>query len=347
MRLGVAAALVDGELLRGDVELDRAGTVVAVGLGEGVGESLAVPGLVDLQVNGVADVDLRTADRDGFALAARLLAGHGATAVQPTFHSQSVDAHCSSLARLAAVVADPPPGCRMLRAHLEGPFLSLDRRGAHRAEHLCDPDPAVLERLLGAGPVGMVTLAPELPGALEVVRRLVGAGVVASIGHTDATAPQVLAAVDAGVRHVTHCWNAQRPISARDPGPIGVALSHPALCVGLVADLVHVAAEVVALTMSAAGGRVAVTTDVVAGPTRLEDGTLAGGAALPDECLHNLVELGVGLADAVDACGGVQRRLLGLDPVRLVPGERAEVVVLDGELRAQRTVVGPATFEPA
>jgi N-acetylglucosamine-6-phosphate deacetylase len=245
----------------------------------------------------------------------------------------------------------------MLPAHLEGPFLSPGRRGAHREDDLVPPDPGVLARLLAAGPVGLMTVAPELQGALGVIEHLVGAGVVASIGHTDATAAQVHAAVDAGARHVTHCWNAQRPPTARDPGPIGVALSEPRLTVGLIADLVHVSAEVVLLTMRAAAGRVAITTDSVAqragsppvvdGAPRLPDGTIAGGIALPDECLRNLVAVGVSLADAVDACGGVQRRLLGLPEVRLRPGDPAEVLVLDSSLQPVRTVIGGRVFEPA
>lgn len=366
-RLGVAAALVDGRLVRGDVEVDADGVIGAVGLGEGTGSAIAVPGLVDLQVNGAAGVDLRGADHDGYARVADLLVRHGATAVQPTFYSQSIDAHLASLERLAQVRDRPPAGCRMLAAHLEGPFLATARQGAHDAHALCDPDRGVADRLLAAGPVGMVTLAPELPGALELVRHLVARSVVVSLGHTDANAAQVRAAVRAGARHVTHCWNAQRPPVAREPGPVGVALSEPALTVGLIADLVHVAPEVVRLTIAAAAGRVAATTDAVQyaglrddewpagvehprlvdGAPRLADGTIAGGVALPDDCLRNLVGLGVELADAVDACGGAQRRLLGLAPVRLTPGERAELVVLDQGLVPLRTLVGGDTFECA
>lgn len=366
-RLGVGAALVDGRMRRGDVEVDDDGTIVEVGLGDGVGSAVAVPGLVDLQVNGVADVDLRAADRSGYAAAADVLVRHGATAVQPTFYSQSLEAHRASLEQLAEVLADPPEGCRLLPAHLEGPFLAVQRKGAHRSDDLIDPDPAALERLLAAGPVGCMTVAPELEGAIGIVRRLVAAGVVASIGHTDATAAQVREAVDAGARHVTHCWNAQRPITARDPGPIGVALSDPRLTVGLIVDLVHVSAEVVRLTAAAAAGRLAATTDAVRGAglapgswpldaggprlvdgaPRLADGTIAGGLAMPDDCLRNLVRQGVALGAAVDACGGAQRRLLGLAPVRLVPGERAELVVLDDRLEPVRTVLGGRTFDCA
>ncbi len=367
MRLGVARALVDGELVAGDVEVHDDGTVAAVGLGPGVGSLTAVPGLVDLQVNGVAGVDLRTAERDGWATAATVLAGRGATEVQPTFYSQSVGEHVASLGRLAEVRADPPPGCRLLPAHLEGPFLSPARRGAHREVDLVPPDPAVLRRLLDAGPVGCMTLAPELDGALALIDELVRAGVVVAIGHTEATAQQVRAAVDAGARLVTHCWNAQRPPTAREPGTVGVALGDPRLVIGLIADLVHVAPELVRATMAAGSGRVAATTDAVTvaglpperwpdhdgaprwvdGAARLADGTIAGGVALPDECLRNLVGLGATLAEAVDACGGVQRRLLGRAEVRMRPGDPAEVLVLDEQLQPVRTVIGDRVFEPA
>src|SRR5690606_32132224 len=112
----------------------------AVGLTGARGVGLAVPGLVDLQVNGIGPVDLRSADRAGYAEAAELLAAGGATAVQPTFHSQSVEDHERSLRVLAEVHADPPPGCTLLAAHLEGPFLAHRWAGAHELRHLIDPD---------------------------------------------------------------------------------------------------------------------------------------------------------------------------------------------------------------
>ncbi len=349
MRLGVAAALVDGRVVPGDVEADAdEGTVVATGLAPVERGGLAVPGLVDLQINGFAGVDLRRADAAGYATVAGALAARGVTAFQPTFHSQSLDAYEHSLATLAEVLADPPDGARILPAHLEGPFLSPTWNGAHDVTHLLAPDVERCERLLAAGPVGFVTLAPELPGALDAIAAFVDAGVVVSIGHSDATAAQVRQAVAAGASHLTHCWNAHRRLSARDPGPAGVALSDDALTVGLIVDLVHVAPEVVTATWRAASGRVAATTDAVTAAgarvaagevARREDGTIAGGLAGPDDCLRNLVALGIDLGDAADACGGVQRRLLGLPEVRLRPGDAADVAVLDDDLAVRRTYV--------
>lgn len=346
MRLGVSAALVDGVVVPGDVEVDGS-TVAAAGLGAGRGTGLAVPGFVDLQVNGFAGVEFRAADPGGYGRAAAALAAGGAVAIQPTFYSCDLDGYTTALEALAEVRAAPPVGCTFLPAHLEGPFLSPVWAGAHRPESFLAPDRAVVDRLLRAGPVGCMTVAPELPGALAVVRALVSAGVIASIGHSDATAAQVRAAVDAGARHLTHCWNAHRRFVARDPGPAGVALTDPRLTVGLIVDLVHVAAETVLLTMAAARGRVAATGDTVAEApgspgraARLGDGTLAGGLAGPDELLRNLVDCGVDLAEAVDACGGAQRRLLGSPEVRVRPGDPADLVVLDDGLRPRRTLVG-------
>ena len=359
-RLGVAAALVDGRILPGDVTIDRrTGTVAEVGLPGASPDGLAVPGLVDLQVNGFAGVEFRSCEPDGYSRAAQALAARGVTALQPTFFSQSIDDYEQSLRTLAEVHRAPPRGSVFLAAHLEGPFMSHEWKGAHQSEFLIGPDLAVTDRLLAAGPVGFMTLAPELPGALELIGHLDRRGVVVSVGHTGATAAQTRHAAAAGARHLTHCWNAHRRLTSRDPGPGGVALTEPGLVVGLIADLAHVSAEIVVLTMRSAPGRVAVTTDaipfagagagewlehgrrvrVVDGAAQLPNGTLAGGIAGPDDCLRNLLSLGVDTATAVDACGGVQRGLLGLDEVRVRPGDRADIAVFDHDFRPRRTLV--------
>ena len=352
VRLGAAAALVDGRRIEGDVEVDEvSGRVAAVGVASPAGRGLVVPGLVDLQVNGIDDVDLRRCGTDGYQSASLQLAAAGTTAVQPTLHSMDLSGYEQALSVLAEVHARPPAGCRILPAHLEGPFLSPAWAGAHDPSHLVDPDPELLDRLLASGPVGFVTLAPELPGGLDLVRSCVSRGITVSVGHSDADAAGTVAAVDAGARHLAHCWNAHRRLSARDPGPAGAALTDPRVTVGLIGDLVHVAPEVVRLTLAAAPGRVAMTTDSVAlpvgaeisvvdGAVRRGDGTIAGGVARPDDCLRNLVELGCSLPDALEACGAVQRRLLGLPEVLVRPGDPADLVVLDDGLRPIRTLVG-------
>ena len=372
-RLGVREALVDGEWVAGDVEIGSDGTVAAVGVGTGrsgsVGTDVAVPGLVDLQVNGFGGVDLRHADAEGYRVAGESLAAHGATAVQPTFFGLSVEGYRTALEVLAEVRSDQRQsldrgglrGCRFLRAHLEGPFLNARFKGAHDERTFLDPSIEVADTLLRTGEVGFVTLAPELPGGPDLVRHLAARGVVVSIGHSDADDICTRVAVEAGARHLTHCWNAHRRLTSRDPGPAAVALARSELVVGLIADGVHVADEVVRLTLGAARGRVAATTDAIApaglddpdrwteagdlpvtvrdGRATLPDGTLAGSVATPIGVLRQLLRVGLDLASAVDACGGVQRRLLGLDDVRVRPGDVADLVVLDDTMSVRRTLV--------
>ncbi len=368
--LGVGAALVDGELVPGDLAVGVDGRIAAVGVGSGEGRGhVAIPGLVDLQVNGFAGVDLRRTDVAGYRVAGEALAAHAATAVQPTFFGLSLDRYVGALGVLADVAADQRAGlasgslwgCRFLPAHLEGPFLNPTFKGAHDERTFLAPSIDAADRLLATGQVGFMTVAPELPGGIALVRHLAANGVVVSIGHSDADVDATLAAVDAGARHLTHCWNAHRRLTSRDPGPAAVALSRPDVVVGLIPDGVHVADEVLRLTLHAAEGRVAATTDCIPpaglasldeweeepgmtvtvrdGRATLADGTLAGSIATPDQVLRHLVDLGLELPDAVDACGGVQRRLLGLADVRLRPGDVADVAVLDDGLRPVRTLV--------
>ena len=214
MRLGVEAAIVEGQLLRGDVEV-AAGRIVSVGLAPTRGGGIAVPGFVDLQVNGYGGVDFAVADATGYAAAGEALLEGGVTAYQPTLITAPEDA---LIAALREVPAGEQTGPRILGAHLEGPFLSERRLGAHPLAARRDPDRDLLERLLAAGPVAHMTLAPELPGALELVDVLHQRGVVVSCGHSDATAGEAHAAFDRGVGTVTHLFNAMRPLGHRDPG---------------------------------------------------------------------------------------------------------------------------------
>ena len=141
--------------------------------------------------------------------------------------------------------------------HLEGPFLSPNRLGTHEAASRRDPDLALLERLLDSGPVRLMTLAPELPGATELIDRLLERGVAVSLGHTDATAEQANAAFDRGARSVTHLYNAMRPFLHRDPGIVGAALARDDVVVWIIVDGIHLAPETVRVTWRAARGRIA------------------------------------------------------------------------------------------
>ena len=255
MRLGVEAALVDGRILPGDVEIEG-GVVRAVGLG-GAGRGVAAPGFVDLQVNGFAGVDLMAADRDGYARVGEALLATGTTAFQPTFVTAPEEALLDALRAMPTDGIGP----RVLGAHVEGPFLSPRQTGVHDPRGLSAPDIALLRRLLDAAPVSQVTLAPELRGAFELIDELVARGVTVSAGHTDATAAEAHLAFDRGVRTVTHLFNAMRQSTPRDPSIALAALARPDVVVQVIVDLHHVAADTVMVAWQAASSRFALVTD--------------------------------------------------------------------------------------
>jgi N-acetylglucosamine-6-phosphate deacetylase len=323
MRLGVEAAVVDGELVPGDVEIAE-GAIAAVGLAGG-GRGIAAPGFVDLQANGFAGVDFASTDSAGYGRAANAMLETGVTAFQPTFITAPEG---DLVAALREVPADP----RVVGVHLEGPFLSPARLGAHPADARRDPDRALLGRLLDAGPVSYMTLAPEPSHA----------------------------AFDRGARTITHLFNAMRPLAHRDPGIAGAALAREDVVVQVIVDGVHLAPETVQLVLRAAAGRVALVTDAIAaagngdgryrlggvdvtvhdGVARREDGVLAGSLLTMVEAVQNLHELGAPLVQALEAASRVPARVLGRDDLgTLRPGARADVVVLDDRLELSRVLL--------
>jgi N-acetylglucosamine-6-phosphate deacetylase len=355
VRLGVEAAVVDGLLVPGDVEVGD-GHVAAVGLA-GPGRGTAVPGFVELQVNGFAGVDFMRADASAYRRAGEAMLETGVTAFQPTLITA---AEQDLLAAIEEVPADSTHP-RILGVHLEGPFLSARRLGVHPATFRRDPDLALAERLLESGRVTYMTLAPELPGALELVDLLHARSVVVSLGHSDATAAEADAAFARGVRTVTHLFNAMRPFHHRDPGIVGAALARPDVVVQLILDGHHVAPETARLVWAAAGGRVALVTDAISaagagdgafplgdvavsvdgGVARSPDGSLAGSSMTMLQALRNLCELGMPLADAVGAVTSVPARAARREDVGSIrPGARADVVVLDDALEIRTVLVG-------
>ncbi len=361
MRLGVAAALVEGTLVEGDV-LVESGRVRGVGLGGGLGRGLAVPGFVDWQVNGFGGVHFATAGPQEYLRAAEVLAREGLVWVAPTLIGLDAEGYLAALGVLAEVRRGHP-GAGFTGAHLEGPFLSGEWRGAHDPVSLCDGDPGLATALVDTGQVAMMTLAPERTGVEAVVPALARAGVLVCLGHTGSTAEACRRAEELGARALTHCWNAHRRFAPRDPGPAGWALSSPRVTLGLIADGVHVAPETLVLTLAAAPGRVAVTTDAVApagttagewqlpgsapgaqssvtvsdGAARLADGTLAGSVATPTSMLRVLEFAGVPLALAIEAMSAPQAWALGLGEWHLRPGDPANITVLDDDRTVLQT----------
>jgi N-acetylglucosamine-6-phosphate deacetylase len=356
VRIGVEAALVDGSLVPGDVEIVD-GEIARVGVAGPAGRGIAVPGLLDLQVNGFGGVDFLGADADGYRRAGEALLETGVTGYLPTLITTPEDELVAAMREIPAAGSGP----RILGIHLEGPFLSPLRLGTHLPAARRDPDLALLDRLLAAGPVRMMTLAPELPGADALIDRLRARGVVVSCGHSDATAEQAEAAFERGVRAVTHLFNAMRPFAHRDPGLAGAALARDDVSVLIVVDGVHLAPATVRVVWRAAGGRVVLVTDATAGAgapdgayslgsmevqvrdgeVRGPNGVLAGSVLTMIDAVRNLHALGAPLRDAVGAATCVPAAVLGLPFAgRLCPGLPADVVVLSDALEIERVFVG-------
>lgn len=369
-----------GRLLEPGVVRVREGVVTEVhgGRPDGVPDvhlptGVLAPGLVDLQVNGYFGVDLTQADASGWARVSDGLPGTGVTAFVPTLISAPVPALAGALRRAAELIPKLEGGARVLGIHAEGPFLSARRKGAHDEAWLVDPDPEPVAALLdaGRGVLRIVTLAPERDGGLGAVRTLAGAGVLVSLGHSDATAAQARAAADAGARKVTHLFNAQRPLHHREPGLPGEALTDPRLTSGLIADFHHVAAEVCRLAFAAAPGRICLVTDAMAaagmppgrydlggrpvalgddGRPVLADGMLAGSALRLDQAVANMVGIGIDLVAVIDAATRVPADLIGRgDLGRIAPGSPADLVWLGDDLRTRKTWIGgvPVFGDPA
>jgi N-acetylglucosamine-6-phosphate deacetylase len=328
---------------------------------------LVVPGFVDLQCNGAVGVDI-TAEPERLWEVAAALPHWGVTAWLPTVVTAPPATRARALAVLLSGPRRGPDGVRPfavpLGLHFEGPFLAPERRGAHPVEHLRVPDPSLVadEGWSRQSGVALVTLAPELPRALDVVRDLVDAGVTVSAGHSSASAEEATAAIDAGVTAVTHLFNAMGPLHHRDPGLAGVALSDERVRVGAIADGLHLHPATVALAARALGDRLCLVTDAVAAlgmpagrvplgvleafatedGVRLADGTLAGSDLSLDRAVRNLMAFaGVSLPAAVAAVTASPAALLGLGDRGVIrAGAAGDLALLDAGGEVVATVVG-------
>ena len=324
------------------------------------------PGFVDIHCHGGGGHTFATTDPDEVRAAAATHHAAGTSSVVASLVSADPETLLAQVRALAPLVRG-----RMIDGiHLEGPWLSPLHRGAHHLGDLRHPDPEEIDALLeaGAGGICMVTLAPELPGGMDAVRRLVAAGVVVAVGHTDADADQLRAAADAGATVVTHLFNAMRPLHHRDPGPVVAALADPRLSVELIADGVHVHPDVVELTVRSTLSRIVLVSDAMAaahapdgryrlGPMDVEvvdgvartvdTGRIAGSTLTLDRAVRTSVASGVARCAALVAATSNPARALGLDAGQLAPGHRADLVGLDADLdvhlvvRAGEVLTGP------
>lgn len=358
-----------GVIERGWVQLDGA-TIAAVGADQppadatvDLGGRTLVPGFVDLHVHGGGGHDITAGDPAEAAAAVSFHQQHGTTSTLLSLVTAPVD-HLVGAARALSALVEPDG--QIVGLHYEGPFLASCRCGAQDPRHLLDPDPAVLRFLVeaGRGTVRMVTLAPELPGGLDLVADVVRAGAIAALGHSDATYQQAAAAIAAGARVATHLFNGMRPFTHREPGIAGAALASADVVCELIVDGAHLHSATVAMAAAAKGdGGIALVTDAIAaagapdgsyrlgrldvevtsGVARLagaepaEQRSLAGSTLTMDRAVRNMVAAGVSLVAASRAASLAPARVLDIHhrTGSIEPGKHADLVVLDADLAVE------------
>ncbi len=323
-----------------------------------------LPGFVDVHIHGSAGYDVMDASPTALAAIADFLVAHGVTAFVPT----TMTAPHSNTLRAVAAVADYLPhqghGARVIGVHLEGPYISPKFPGAQPATFIRPPNPAELTELLAAGPVRMITLAPEVAGAEALIRQARAHNVVVVLGHTNATYTECLQAMTWGVSQATHTYNAMSGLHHRNPGTLGAVLSQDELDAQLIADNIHVhPAGMKILARCKGNEHTLLITDAIratglpegdyelggqpvkvkAGECRLADGTLAGSILTMDQALRNFMAAsGWTLAQAWPVTSRTAARALGVDAEigTLAPGARGDLVLLDDQLQVVATVIG-------
>jgi len=350
-----------------------------------------VPGFVDVHIHGAGGHDVMEASPAALDCITSTVARYGTTSILATTVTASVDETCRSLQGIAEYIRahekreniepniepnversaeqqSPAPGAADLAAeilgiHLEGPFISKARRGVHPPDAIARPSVEILEKFRAAsdGLIRIITIAPEIPGALDLIRYAVSHGIVAAIGHTDANFEQTQAAIQAGARHSVHFYNAMRPFSHRDPGVIGAILTEPDVTAEVIADGIHVAGPAIQVLLGTKGfDTVLLASDATAatgmpdgnfrlgnfevivkdGVCRNAEGKLAGSTLTLDRALRYIVALGVPLLDAVRMATILPARRISLAGKKgiLAVGADADLVVLTPDLRVVGTM---------
>jgi N-acetylglucosamine-6-phosphate deacetylase len=349
---------------------------------------MVVPGFVDVHIHGAGGHDVMEATPAALDCITSTVARYGTTSILATTVTASVDETCRSLQGIAQYIRahekheniganvepnveqqNPEPGTPELAAeivgiHLEGPFISKARRGVHRPDAIARPSVEILEKFRAAsdGLIRIVTIAPEIPGALDLIRYALTNGIIAAIGHTDANFEQTQAAIQAGARHSVHFYNAMRPFSHRDPGVIGAILTEPDVTAEVIADGIHVAGPAIQVLLGTKGfDTVLLASDATAatgmpdgnfrlgnfevivkdGVCRNAEGKLAGSTLTLDRALRYIIALGVPLIDAVRMATILPARRISLAGKKgiIAVGADADLVVLTPDLR----VVGAMT----
>src|SRR5271168_582436 len=323
-----------------------------------------VPGFVDVHIHGAGGHDVMEANADALDRITSTVALHWTTSMVATTVTSPVDQTCKSLEGIAQYIRahekpdeNPRAAAEILGIHLEGPFISRARRGVHPLDSITKPSLEIFEkfRVAADGIVRILTIAPELPGALELIAAAVASGIVVAIGHTDADYEQTMAAVKAGARHTVHFYNAMRPFSHRDPGVIGAILTEPDVTAEVIADGTHVAGPAIQVLLGTKGFDTVILVSDGTAATGMRDGTfklggfevqvrdgvvrnsegkLAGSTLTIDRAIRYLVELGVPMVDAIRMATILPARRLGLAGKKgiIAVGADADLVVLTPDL---------------
>jgi len=362
--------LADAGMLIRDGELEIVGPRSAMELPSGATEvtapdSTAIPGFIDVHIHGAGGRDVMEGTPDALAAVTGRLAAFGTTSLLATTVTADADDTCRAVEGISRYIGTQhetsQPRADVLGIHFEGPFLSRERRGVHPEKFLQLPSSEFLQRLLQAssGNARILTIAPELLGAMPCIDAARSLGMVVSIGHTDATYEQARAAVAHGAHHATHVYNAMRPFTHRDPGVIGAVLTTPEVTAELIADGIHVdeIAMKVLLQAKGADGVVLISDGLSAtgmpdgkymlggmevtvsgGVCRSAEGRLAGSTLTLDRALRNVVKLGVSFPDAVQMLTLNPAKLLGIEFKKgaLRTGADADIVLLNDALEIRQ-----------
>lgn len=367
-----AVVLVDGARIaavgmRGQIALPRGTQEVTLA------EGTLVPGFVDLHIHGAGGKDVMDADAGSLETVAATVARFGTTSLVATTVTASPEKTCASVAGIAswmeaqsaaAAAGEDAARAEILGVHFEGPFISAARRGVHPVGCIAAPSTVLLDRFLTAarGTGRILTLAPELPGAMDLIPAARRAGVVVSLGHTDASFAEAMAAIHAGARHAAHVFNAMRPFSHRETGVLGAVLTSREVTAELIADGVHVDDAAIRLLIAAKGtDRIVLVSDgtsatgmpdgryrlgtfevtVSGGVCRNAEGKLAGSTLTLDRAVRHMAGLGIPIAEAVRMATWNPARVLGIEGRKgtLAAGADADLALLDGKLNVARVMV--------
>lgn len=360
------AEISDAGILVRDGVIEAVGSRADIRLPSGAIEvaapdQIAIPGFVDVHIHGAGGRDVMEGTDEALSTVARTVAKRGTTSIVATTVTASPDDICRSVEGIARFMGTQhrsgEPRAEVLGVHYEGPFISAARRGVHPKEWIALPSAPLLDRIVNAaaGNARILTIAPELLGAMPCIDAARNAGIVVAMGHTDATYEQARAAIAHGVHHAVHVYNAMRPFSHRDSGVIGAVLTSPEVSAELIADGVHVEEAAMRLLLQAKGaGCVILVSDgisatgmpdgqyslgkfevtVADGVARNSEGKLAGSTLTLDRAMRNIVAMGWSLSDAVRMLTANPAKLLGLEFKKgaLRTGADADIVLLNEAL---------------